>query len=423
MSNSATAALRRRAEEKLYSRKDMDQTPLSEYEAQRLLQELQVHQIELEMQNAELLDARDEMATALEKYTDLYDFAPVGYFTLDKRGVITAVNFVGAGFLGVERAYLLGRSFGQSVAADSLSHFTEFLVKVFASEVKESCEITLLQKDKQEMVVQIEAVADASGKECRVAIIDISVRRHLEEKLEILHTDLAARSAELEVANIDLDAFNSTVSHDLRAPLTIVNSYCQFIQEQYADRLDEECRGYLQEMYEGTLRMNRLIDTMLEFSRSTRVEINPEKVDLSRIVLEVSLRLKQMSPERRVTFRIAEGITAVGDAALLQVVLENLIDNAWKYSRTEENCAIEFGETVCDGRAVYYVRDNGSGFDMAHADKLFIPFQRLHGPDFDGYGIGLTTVMRVVCRHGGSVWAESSPGRGASFFFTLGTLL
>jgi len=241
----------------------------------------------------------------------------------------------------------------------------------------------------------------------------------MEEKLEILHNDLAARAAELEAANIELEAFNYSVSHDLRIPLTAINGYCQVVLEQCGNRLDEQCKGYIREMFEGTLRMNRLIDTLIDYSRVTRVEMRHEKVDLSRMAEEVAMGLKVSAPERRVTFRIAEGIMADGDAGLLRVVLDNLIGNAWKYSGMREETVIEFGIMNIDGVTTYFVRDNGPGFDMSFADKLFIPFQRLPGTNFEGHGIGLATVGRIVRRNGGRVWAESKPGEGATFWFTL----
>jgi light-regulated signal transduction histidine kinase (bacteriophytochrome) len=268
--------------------------------------------------------------------------------------------------------------------------------------------------------VQIEAVATASRQECYVAVIDITERRQLEEKVEILNSELAKHVAELEAANIELEAFNYSVSHDLRNPLTAINSYCQVVEELCGNKLDDRCREYIREMYEGTLRMNRLIDTLLDFSRITRVEIRHDKVDLSKMAEDVVTGLKVTEPERRVTFRIAEGIVADGDAGLLRVVLDNLIGNAWKYSGSQEEAVIEFGVADIDGRPACFVRDNGPGIDMAYAEKLFLPFQRLPGTnEFRGHGIGLATVERIIKRHGGKVWAEGEPGRGACFYFAL----
>ena len=252
-----------------------------------------------------------------------------------------------------------------------------------------------------------------------MAIIDISVRRQLDEKLGGLHADLAARAAELESANIELEAFNYSVSHDLRRPLTVINGYCQVIQELFGNALDAQCRGYSQEMYQGTLLMNRHIDSLLKFSSAKSGPIKYEQVDISQMVEQVALGLRAEEPARQVRFRIAQGIVSNGDGSLLRVVLDNLIGNAWKYSGSREGAVIEFGVTEVAGTSVYFIRDNGPGFDMALADKLFLPFQRLPGTDVEGHGIGLATVDRIVRRHGGRVWAESTPGEGATFFFTL----
>ncbi len=249
---------------------------------------------------------------------------------------------------------------------------------------------------------------------------DISARKQAEEQIERLNTDLAARAAELESANMELEAFNYSVSHDLRKPLTVINSYCQVIMEMCGVSLDEQCQGYLKEIYDGTLRMNQLIDALLNFSRLTHCELKPETVDLSAMALDITAELRVAELERRVTFAIAEGVTVDGDPALLRVVLENFLGNAWKYTGAREEAVIEFGVAEIDGKPACFVRDNGTGFDMEYAEKLFIPFQRLPGAhEFKGHGIGLATVERIVRRHGGTVWAEGEPDKGATFWFTL----
>ncbi len=661
------AKQRRRAEEQLSTTEPESRPPRTEGESQRLLHELEVHQVELEMQNAELRQARDDAETASEKYSDLYDFAPVGYFTLDRDGVNIGSNLTGASLLGIERARLIGRRFGPFVSVEARPDFSAFLGKVFANRHKEACEVALMREGKRPFHLQIEAVAVNSGEECRLAVIDITARREaeedlqaserrysslfnnrhvamllidpetgrilnanpaacsfyghsseqfaslgicdintlsqqdilkkmdqalnketslihfrhrlangeirdvevysgpieiderkllysiihdvserilmeeklrkserqlaeaqgiahigswewdaisdeisgsdefsrifgqalstydsfielvhpddretvnravketldrqapynahyriirpdgiirvihaqgaagtddagktdriigtsqdvteqkeLEEKLEILHSELAARATDLEAANIELEAFNYMVAHDLRNPLNIINGYSQVVQRQCGDKLDLKCNEYVQEIYETTLRMDKLISILLNFSHFLRVELRHETVDLSEMAHEVAASLKMAEPERRVKYRITEGIKVKGDADLLHVVLDNLIGNAWKYSAKREGTVIEFGVKEREGKSAYFVRDNGSGFDMAYAEKLFIPFQRLPGRDeFKGHGIGLSTVERIIRRHGGSVLAEGEPGKGATFYFTL----
>jgi light-regulated signal transduction histidine kinase (bacteriophytochrome) len=282
----------------------------------------------------------------------------------------------------------------------------------------------IVKKNGEILDVHLSAIAERDSEEKVVrslaVMVDVTERKRAEEEIERLNTDLAARAAELEAANRELEAFNYTVAHDLRKPLTVVNGYCQAIRELCGNKLDEACKDYLREAYNGTWRMNRLIDALLNFSRLAHVETHPETVDLSAMAHEVAAELKLAESERRVTFRIADGVSADGDAALLRVVLDNLLGNAWKYNGTRDDVIIEFGITEVDGKPVYFVRDNGVGFDMADADKLFTPFQRLPGAEeCGGFGIGLATVERIIRRHGGRVWAEGEPGKGATFYFTL----
>jgi PAS domain S-box-containing protein len=249
---------------------------------------------------------------------------------------------------------------------------------------------------------------------------DITIRKQAEEEIERLNTRLAARAAELESANVELEAFNYTVAHDLRNPLNVISSYCQVIMEMCGVKLDEQCRRYLQESYDGTLRMNRLIEALLQFSRLAHVELHSDRVDLSSMAKEVAAELRTTEAARRVEFRITEGIIADGDASLLRVVLMNLLGNAWKYTAKQEEGIIEFGAKEINEKPAYFVKDNGAGFDNATAEKIFAPFQRLPGAEeCRGFGIGLATVERIIRRHGGGVCAEGEPGKGATFYFTL----
>ena len=228
--------------------------------------------------------------------------------------------------------------------------------------------------------------------------------------------------AELQVlkdANRDLEAFNVTLAHDLCIPLTTINGYCQVVKELCGDQIDADARGYLQGIYHGTLRMKELIACMLDFSRGTRPEMRRERFDLSEMARAVGKELKLAAPLRRVTIRAAKGLTVHGDPGLWRSILDNLIGNAWKHSAGQEKTAITFGRMEPSGTPVYYVRDNGPGFDMAQADRLFLPFQRVAGTGAEGLGIGLATVDRIVKRQGGRVWAESTQGKGATFYFTM----
>ncbi|HEX2182907.1 MAG TPA: CHASE domain-containing protein, partial [Rubrobacteraceae bacterium] len=231
--------------------------------------------------------------------------------------------------------------------------------------------------------------------------------------------DLEETNRELEGANRELEAFSYSVSHDLRAPLRSIEGFSQILLEDHARGLDEEARGYLGRVRAASRRMSTLIDDLLDLSRVSRGPLRREVIDLSAIAREVAAELRKSRPEREVEFVIAGGLTATGDPRLLAVALGNLLGNAFKFTEKRPRAVVEFGATG-DGRGAYYVRDNGVGFDMAYADKLFGAFQRLHPPEhFEGTGIGLATVQRIVHRHGGRVWAEGEVGEGATFFFTL----
>lgn len=243
---------------------------------------------------------------------------------------------------------------------------------------------------------------------------------YLIAKIRKVKESLREKTVELEAVNLDLAAFDYTVAHDLRQPLNLLSSYCQVIDKLCGDQVSEECRGYVRDAYNTTLRMNGLIEALLNFSRMGSVEPHRGAVDLSMLAHEVAASRKQVEPERQVDIRIAEGVMGYGEMNLLRVVLENLIGNAWKYTAVRENAVIEFGVTNIAGVSTYFVRDNGCGFDVDDARRLFVPFQRLAGAEkFRGFGIGLATVDRIIRRHGGKVWAEGAPSKGACIYFTL----
>jgi light-regulated signal transduction histidine kinase (bacteriophytochrome) len=235
-----------------------------------------------------------------------------------------------------------------------------------------------------------------------------------------LEERVAERTFELVAVNKELAAFAYSVSHDLRAPLRGIDGFSQALLEDYADKLDAEGQDYLRRVQAAGQRMGQLIDDLLNLSRVTRGEMRRETVDLSGLAQMIASEIQQREPERHVEFIIAEGLVAKGDARLLRVVLENLVGNAWKFTAKHPRARIEFGVTLHKGKRAYFVRDDGVGFDIAYADKLFGAFQRLHSvTEFEGTGIGLATVQRIIHRHGGRVWGEGEPGQGATFYFTL----
>jgi PAS domain S-box-containing protein len=237
---------------------------------------------------------------------------------------------------------------------------------------------------------------------------------HLEEKVR-------ERTGELAALNRELEAYSYSVSHDLRAPLRTIDGFAGLLEERLAGKLDWESREFLGKVRSGVGRMHRLIEALLALSTVTRKELSASRVDLSACAREIIADLAAQNGSRRVDFAIADGIRTVGDTQLLRLLLQNLLENAWKYSAKTPVARIEFNTTTDSaGRTIYQVRDNGAGFDMAYAAKLFQPFQRLHAErEFAGTGVGLATVARIVRRHGGEVWAEGAVGEGAAFMFTL----
>jgi light-regulated signal transduction histidine kinase (bacteriophytochrome) len=218
-----------------------------------------------------------------------------------------------------------------------------------------------------------------------------------------------------------LEAFSYSVSHDLRAPLRGIDGWSQALLEDYHDKLDEQGRQYIERVRSETQRMGRLIDDILHLSRVTRAEMVKEVVDLSALAREIIEHLKLVDPTRQVVFNIQDGMSANGDQHLLEVALNNLLGNAYKFTGRHADAHVEFGQTELKGQRVFFVRDNGVGFDMTYSQKLFGAFQRMHkASEFPGTGIGLATVQRIVQRHGGRVWAEAKVGGGATFYFTLG---
>jgi light-regulated signal transduction histidine kinase (bacteriophytochrome) len=251
---------------------------------------------------------------------------------------------------------------------------------------------------------------------------EMMLRGYRETNSLLMAANHALQEAKIaaESAHHELEAFSYSVAHDLRAPLRSLDGFSLALLEDCAAKLDDESRKHLQYIRESAQRMALLIDDLLTLSRVTRGEFRREPVDLAEIARAVATRLQRGEPGRRVDFVIADALADEGDARLLAIALENLIGNAWKYSGKRAEARIEVGRAACHGRRAYFVRDNGAGFDMAYASKLFGVFQRLHSEqEFEGTGIGLATVQRIIRRHGGDVWAQAKTGDGATFFFTL----
>jgi PAS domain S-box-containing protein len=258
-----------------------------------------------------------------------------------------------------------------------------------------------------------------------VTFMDVTERRKAEEEVRLLNVELEqrvrARTAALEAANRELEAFAHSVSHDLRAPLRGIDGWSLALLEDCGERLDAQGHMHLERVRSEAQRMGRLIDDLLHLSRVGRTELVPGTVDLSCLAATIAARLKEANPERCIEFIVAPQLKCTGDARLLEIALTNLLENAVKFTGPRTPARVEFGQTECEGQPAFFVRDNGVGFDMAYAKMLFAPFQRLHKTsEFPGSGIGLATVQRVIHRHGGRIWAEAQVGVGATLYFTLG---
>lgn len=300
--------------------------------------------------------------------------------------------------------------------------FARFLASGETRVIGETVELAGRRKDGGEFPLELSLASWKVGDRVHFTGLarDITRRRHAEEQVRKLNESLQQHAAELEAANQELEAFSYSVSHDLRAPLRAIDGFSREVLAGYAGQLDARAQDYLQRVRAASQRMGVLIDDILRLAKITRAGLYPEPVDLSSLAEQVCAELQQCEPDRQIDMQVAGDLRVTADPNLLRVAMENLLGNAVKFTRGKAHARIEFGRSAQDGVPVFFVRDNGAGFDMAYADKLFGAFQRLHGArDFEGTGIGLATVQRIIARHGGRIWAQARVGEGATFFFTL----
>jgi len=356
----------------------------------------------------------EELRAQLAAIVDSSDDAIIGK-SLD--GIIRSWNRGAERVFGYAAEDVVGKHISLLLPPGRQAEEPAIVERLKNGERVESFETLRRRKDGQDIhaSVTISPIHDSRGNVIGASKVarDITDRKRAEEAL-------ARAKDATETANRELEAFSYSVAHDLRAPLRGIDGFSHVLLEDYSEKLDAEGRRYLGRVRESAQHMAQLIDSLLSLARVNQGDVRREWVDLSELARATAERLRASQPERDVEFLITKGLTGTGDSRLLGVVLENLLANAWKFSRNTLKACIEFGCSRESGQSVFFVRDNGAGFDMAFASKLFGVFQRLHvSNEFEGTGIGLATVERIIRRHGGRIWAEAKVAEGATFYFTL----
>ena len=363
---------------------------------------------------------------ARSHFEGLLESAPDAVVIVEADGHIEQVNRQTESIFGYSRDEILGQPVEVLLPGRfhdaHIGHRSRYVRDPRTRPMGAGLELFGLRRDGSEFPVEISLSPLYSDDRLLMTAIvrDISERKANERELQWTARLLQERSADLEAANHELESFAYSVSHDLRAPLRSIDGFSQAILEDYAGEVDDRGKRYLRHVRDAAQEMGRLIDDLLQLSRVTRGAIRPSKTDLTALAHAVKDGLESGDPARSVEWSIEDGLFVVADERLLRAALENLIGNAWKFTSDREMARIRLGRRIDDGIMVYFVEDNGAGFDMDYVGKLFAPFQRLHsGDEFEGSGIGLATAQRIIQRHGGRIWADGEVDRGATFSFTL----
>lgn len=371
-------------------------------------------------------EAETRAGETQQRFRDLCEAAPDGIVLVGKGGVISLVNKQTEWIFGYPRTELVGQPIEKLIPQryhpQHKRHRAAYQQSSTIREMGVGMELYGLRADGTEFPVEValSPFGSEEGAETIAIIRDITVRKEAEARIKDLNSSLQNKLRELATINQELESFSYSVSHDLRAPLRAMSGFSMILQEDYAEVLDETGKHYLYRIQAASQRMGLLIDGLLQLSRINRHEITRSPLDLSAMVARIVDELRQEQPEHPMEVHIQPEMAVQADGKLVLIGLENLLANAWKYTQGQERPQLEFSCLEKEGEWVFIIRDNGVGFNQKYESKLFQVFQRLHGlHEFEGLGIGLATVQRIVRRHGGRIWAEGEEGKGAVFYFTL----
>ncbi len=380
-----------------------------------------IQQIEVAIRNA---NKANELKQSEQRYRTLFDQSPIGICIFDKDMTITECNDSMVRIFQSSRDKIIGLNMHKLKDQTFLPIVKDALDGKIA--YHESFYQASTSNAKLHLLASVVPIKDEAGNVDSVmgVVEDITQRKKDENEIRSLNIDLekrvAERTTQLRAANNELEAFSYSVSHDLRSPLRAMDGFSQAVFEDYHDKIDDKGKDYLTRIRKASQRMSDLIDDLLNLSRLTRSDMEFVDVNLSKLVSANIDELKRIEPKRKIKIKIKDDVKVKGDHRLLNIAIENLVGNAWKFTSKSSNPMIEFGVSNSSENRIYYIKDNGAGFNMEYAGKLFGPFQRLHSDqDYRASGIGLATVQRVITRHGGKIWAEGKEGKGATFFFTL----
>lgn len=393
---------------------------------ERLEHELHVHQTELRLQMEQLIQSNADLERARDEYQDLFDFAPIGYVTLDRSSLIVRANLTASQQFAQQREALLRRRFTAFVAPQHATTFALFLRRVFDTSEKQAVEVALLDAKGESFFAKIEAIATRDEHDqptrCRLAIVDITAQRVAQEEVLRLNATLEERvqrrTAHIQQLNDEIEEFAYAVTHDLQTPLRHIRDFTTFLREG-AGR-DAAFERNAHHVLHSVGRMDTMLRGLLEFFRASRQRLRFQDVDLGRVLREVHKDLAPRLEGRHVNLTVEKLPVVPGDPSALQVIFLNLLDNALAFTWGRDGAWVRVSARETEREFVVQVQDNGVGFNVRQKGKLFGMFQRLHSErDFEGTGVGLAIVRRVVLRHGGRVWADGTPGKGATFYVAL----